>query len=874
MNKHCSLRFAVVVVAFLAVATTTSASDAGDLKATPLCPAVTDPRTVVKIDGVEVLAPTSVEASAEALAMLTWLDRDQRLRAAISLGLAGNVDAFHQILESRDLANLSTYGRFYVNPDRTECVGREIEIAVLAHMADPELRPSLTAFFEKNLYQRRELFDTLVGVDFDDGKPDDFNRLVMALLATRLEGIEDEVLAQAKRHLEHDTPVRKRVLPGVHRRYVEFFGERGYEPAIGYMETLLLAEGYEETLDSFIAEFSQTRSRVYLTLDGFASPEVAEIFIRQLRRVVDSCPPRFVLYELGAFGSFAIGHAATAEQRLQITESLAMLLGLWPPSEPVSTMGSTDYRTHKKLVDLLSELGTTEAAAVLVADLDRLAGLDDPKIADGLMVSTFEALRYLPDTTELDVPAFLAVASRLPDRYRLHNVPTILDAHPDPAANAFYLDQVRWIVENWDGFKTRYLIEPDAALAFVLDRLLEAEASEDLLLVRNEVDALYQEGKLEESRYVVTSDRLNGLLGDESAVYRGLQESRRIARDAEIQRRRDEQAAEWDRIVEENLSAEGILANVQAVEGRTDRSKMATSWLVIAGADALDPIHDAFADSALSDGAKIALLQIIGEIGDSRSVQPMIGFIRSNTDNRTYLGGGLRALALMPTSPETLNFARELLEAERSLLMRQQALIYLASVREPLGLEIARAFSTPDTDPEVRVAALLLAARLGDSEARPAVVEMLVTTESRSYRDVLLRALAELSTPEMFEAFGDANPALRDTGSFRDMRPLVVFRHAEGEQKVEAARHLVNSGHPWDRRDGVRFLVEEGHTEVLFSYLRFGPYTGQPLPETGHPLLRTVLYSPRGVQVFAQIRRMGYLVEETPDGLKLLHQRP
>ena len=187
-----------------------------------------------------------------------------------------------------------------------------------------------------------------------------------------------------------------------------------------------------------------------------------------------------------------------------------------------------------------------------------------------------------------------------------------------------------------------------------------------------------------------------------------------------------------------------------------------------------------------------------------------------------------------------------------------------------MGMEIARGFSNPDTDPDVRVAALLLAARLGDSEVRPAVIEMLVTTENRSYRDVLLRALAELSTPETFEAFGDANPALRDTGSFRDMRPLVVFRHAEGEQKIEAARHLIDSGHPWDRRDGVRFLVEEGHTDVLFRYHRFGPTTGQPLPETGHLWLRSVLYSPRGVQVFAQIRRMGYLVEETHGGLKLI----
>jgi HEAT repeat protein len=869
VNRHRNLRFAAVVVAFVAVSTA-SASDGGVPSGTPLCPAVTNPRTVVKIDGVEVRAAASAEATAEALAMLTWLDRDQRLRSAISLGLAGNVEALHRILESRDLANLSTYGRFYVNPERTACVGREVEDAVLAHMADPELRPSLTAFFEKNIYQRRELFDTLVRVDFDDGKPDDFNRVVMALLATRLEEIEDEVLAQAERHLEHDTPVRKRVLPGVHRRYVEFFGERRYEPAIGYMEALLRAEGYEGTLDSFVSEFSQTRSRVYRTLDGFASPEVAEIFTRQLRRVVDSCPSRFVLYELGAFGSFAIGHAATAEQRLHITESLAMLLGLWPPSEPVSTMGGRDDRTHKKLVELLSELGTTEAAAVLVADLDRLVGLDDPETAESLMVSVFEALRSLPETTELDVPAFLAVASKLPDRFRLYDVPTILDAHPDPAATAFYLDQVRWIVDNWDGFESRYRIEPDAALAVALDRLMEVEEPEDLVLIRDEVDALYRHGRLEESRYVVTSDRLNELIGDESATYLGLQESRRMAREAEIQRRRDEQAAEWDRIVEENLSDEGILANVQALGGRTERSKMAASWLVITGADALDPIHDALVDSTLSDGARITLLQVIGEIGDSRSVQPMIDFIKSNADSRTFLGGGLRALALMPTSPETLSFARELLEVERSPLVRKQALVYLASVREPAGLGIARALSDPDTDPDVRVAALLLLARLRDAEARPAVVEMLVTTDNRSYRDVLLRALAELSTPETFEAFGDENPALRGTESFRDMRPLVVFRHAEGEQKLEAARHLVNSGHPWDRRDGLGFLVEAGHTEVLFGYLQFGPYTGQPFSGTQHPLLRTVLHSPRGVQVYAQIRRMGYLVKETPDGLKLV----
>jgi HEAT repeat protein len=863
MTLKSSLRFAAVVVAILAVASDAPAPDAGDLNATPYCPAVTNPRNLVKIDGVEVRAPASAEEMKEAMTMLTWLDRDERLRSAISLGLAGNVEAFSRILESRDLANLSSYGSFYFNPDRIECVAREIEAAMLEAMVDPELRPALTAFFGKNFYQSRELFELLVSVNFEDGKPQDFNRVVMATLATRLEGIEDEVLAQARRYLVHDTPAQKYVLPGVHRRWVEFFGERGHVESIDYMEKLLLAEGYHETADSVVAEYSQTRSRVYRTLDGFDSPEVAEIFIRQLSRVVEDCPPRFVLYELGAFGPFAVSHATTAGQRTQVGELLSALLGLPSSSHSEPHPAATDYRTHQKIVELLSELGTSEAAAVLIEDLRRLTELEDASLADPLIVTTLEGLRSIPESTGLSVPVLLEVAAALPEKYRLHSLPDILDAHPDPAAHAFYLDQLRWIGDNWDGFKNRFQIEPERALTFVIDRLLAYEEPEELLMTRTVLDELYQEDTLDEDQYIATSATLNASLGNESTVYRELQERRQAARDAEVEERRVHAEAEWDEMVAEKTSAEGIQAGLEALGQRGDQSRLATSWLVIAGADAVGPAHEVLADPATPDEARIALLQILGEIGDPRSVKPVIEFTRRNAGNRTYLGAGLRALALMSPSAETFEFARELLGEERTPLMKQQALVYLASVRERRGLEIARGFSKPSNEPDVRVAALLLAARLGDAEVRPAIIEMLESSDDRSYRDVLLRALAELSTPDVFEAFGEATPSLGQTASFRDMRPLVVFRHAEGEPKVEAARHLVRSGHPWDRRDAVRFLVEGGHAEVLSGYLRLGYFTGQPL-------LKNILHSPRGVQIFAQIRRLGYRVEETGDGLALV----
>jgi len=195
--------------------------------------------------------------------------------------------------------------------------------------------------------------------------------------------------------------------------------------------------------------------------------------------------------------------------------------------------------------------------------------------------------------------------------------------------------------------------------------------------------------------------------------------------------------------------------------------------------------------------------------------------------------------------------------------MRQQALVYLAAVRDRRGAAFSREYSAADIEPEVRVAGLFLAARLGDRQDLPVIVELLETTEDRSNREVLLRALAELSTPESLNAFAETSPSYGGAASFRDIRQLVEFRHAEGDRKLEMARRVIEKGHPWDRREAVRFLVEERHTEVLFGYL-------QLYPSAGLPLLKTVVYSPGGVPIFAQIRRLGYRVEETPDGLVLV----
>jgi hypothetical protein len=694
----------VVFFAVVAAATCFAATAAEE---TDLCPVVPETRRAVSMNGVKIGPPASAEADTAALAKLVAEDRDERWQAALSLGLAGSLPAFRQLLTAQDDQGLVIFARFYVNRDGHACVADEIEDALLAHFDDPVLRPALLAFLGKNLYTRRELFDRLIQIELEHGRPDDFVGVVRALTATRLEGVEGEVLAQAERYLDHDTPVLKRVLPAIHRTYVKYFAERTYLPSIGYMEQLLQAEGYGETLDSFIAEFSVTRSTVYQALDQFPSSLVGEVFTRQLVRVVQECPPEYVSYEVIAFGESAVRHAGTDEQRRQVAASLAALLGhdrQLAVEEP-SPRPETDYQLHKRVVELLADLGTTEAGVALIRELFGLTERAD-RSAAAMIAHTLHALARIPSSADLDVQWFLWAANDLPMVNQLHHVPLVLDAHPDPAAHRFYLAQMGWILDNWQTFQATFHFEPSKALWGFIDRLLVFDEPEQLAATREEVDRLFLAGLLDEKLYVAASDAVNELAGDQSPVYEQLMERQRAAREAEAEQKRAEARADSLRIVDENTSPQGIRKNLQLLGEPGSGFRRAASWLVIAGPEILPLAHELLADPAISGELKFRLMQVLGEIGDPSSVEPLIEAVRGDAGNRALLRVGLNALGLLPPSTAGFEFAQELLTGDHSAAARQAALIYLASVRDPRAAAIAKEYSADTVEPGVRVAAL------------------------------------------------------------------------------------------------------------------------------------------------------------------------
>jgi hypothetical protein len=849
--------------ATLAAAGASSPADFG--LADVQCPPATNERRTVVLNGTRIDAPRTTEQTSDARSRLASEDTAVRRQAIASLALAGDLETFHRLLTDRETAGLSTYASSYVNRDGTACVAGEIEDAILLHLDDPILRPSLLMFLGTNLYRHTELFHGLLEVEFDDRRPDDFPRVVRALTATRLSDIESEILAKAESLLVHDTPVRKRVLPGVHRIFVTFLADRRWEPAIDYMERLLQIEGYREGREYFVAEFSVTRSTVYRALDRFPSPAVANVFVRQLERVVASCPDDLVMYEVAAFGPFAVRHAHTVDQLDRVAASLGALVGAAPDGAPTRqpAPGAADYRIHKACVELLAELGTAEAVSILVRDLARTTTMEERARADAQLVSTLEALRMLPESAELDVADFIEVAQDLPPVYRILTVPEILDPSLDPAAHTYYLSLLRWFREHPDPARVSHAIDAERAVRELSEELLEFEEPAQLAASRDEIDLLFEAGLLDEPSYLAISGDLNQLDGGESAVYQELVARRRLEREAEARARMQAETAPWLQLVDDNLSKEGIQRNLDRLDRRDSGASTAAAWLVMAGDRILPLAHPELVDPAASDELLFALLQVIGEIGHPSSLAPVIQIIRRHSETPTLVKAGLQALALLPASENTRDLADDILEGEYPMVARQQALVYLAAVRDPGAAEVARRYTATGIDPELRVVGLLLAARLGDERVLSDIKTMLPATEDRSLRDVLFRALGELSDPASLAAFTEKNPAVVGAESARRIGNLVGFRHSSGVTKLELAQSLVESGQPWDRQEAVAYLVEHNHGEVLASYLQLSPIRGLPV-------MATAVHSPTAVSVLAQIRRMGCRVEETPEGIAVV----
>jgi hypothetical protein len=383
-------------------------------------------------------------------------------------------------------------------------------------------------------------------------------------------------------------------------------------------------------------------------------------------------------------------------------------------------------------------------------------------------------------------------------------------------------------------------------------------------LCRQQVDSLFDEKNLDEELYISFSKRLNAFIGNESAPYTALMEKREAE---EIERKRVSARTEEERSrkhfedqITENMSPEGIKKNIQTLSQYGNRSKNAAMWLLMTGPDILPYAHEVIRTSDTDIKVKFKLISILGAIGDTRSIQPILDAVRAVPEN-TYKDVFL-ALSQMPMTKESFDFAISQLTDASSIISKRSALFYFAAQRERRALNWARKYSFADTGNQLRLAAVFLLARLGEPDSKGLILESLKKQLKQSSLETLLRALAEVTTPEEFINHTGNMKLNKETKWFRTAKLITEFRNAKGKRKTMFAESLLTSDNLWDIRDAAQYLIREEETEILKRYLL-------PDPRVEHPLVMEAMQNRAGRTIYLEARKMGYHIEETPDGIRL-----
>jgi hypothetical protein len=824
----------------------------------------------ISLNGRTITVPKILEEK-ELLERLRSGDEKESLTAAISLALSGNLKAFSFLLEKRDLNLLRLYGSYYQNRNGSRCLDPLIEKEIIELFDDPELRESLLAFLGKNLYQSRKLFEKLSAVDISLKEIRVFTSVVRTLVATNQPDIEREVLEHAVRYTVHvELKYWHNFLP-IDKYYLDFFVGRNYKPAVSYMQEIL-----DETHYSIVPEIYRThvynRHRgLYYQLDKFPSFLVEGVFAKLLSKLENiTRDETFYNIELEAAGRYALKHALSYEGRNNIVQYLAGILATEQASDPSASdkaLAVIDYKMRSQAIEFLAQAGTLDSGSILIRELNRQVGLTGVKISASLVAQILNSLSALPASVEIDVPEFMKAVKKMDERSQLLIVPHILGKHPHPEGQAFLLSQLQDIARSGEGFRMKHGIEYKTAYKMIFDVLITFDAADYLFLTRQQVDSLFDEGNLDEKLYISSSKRLNVLIGNESALYTELREKREAE---EIERKRKRARTEeakyrqhFEDQIAENMSSEGIKKNIQTLTLHGGRSKNAAMWLVVTGPDILPYAHKVFRRSDTDLKVKLKLISILGAIGDERSIQPILDAVRSEPGN-TYKDVFL-TLSQMPMTKESFDFANAQLTGKSSVIAQRSALVYFASHRDRRALNWAKKYSLTDDADELRLAALFLLARLGEPDAKGPILQSLKRQQKRSDLETLLRALAEVTTPDEFVSnTGDMN-LNEKTKWYQTATWIAEFRNTDGKRKAVFAGRLLTSDFLWDIREAARYLIRKEETEILQRHLL-------PDPRVEHPLVMEAMQHRAGRTIYLEARKMGYRIEETPEGIQLIKE--
>jgi len=863
--------FAIVIFLFYGLSTFAEGDDlfpeTGVLNP-DLCPEA-DRITQLNFNQETLHIPDSEDQVRDLLGKISSSNQDEASRAIVALALAGNLEAFHLLLTTPNLNGLGLYCSYYQNASGKKCIDPVLEAAVIEHLDEPESSEPLLRLFRRSYYQSRVLFDGLIEMDPEVENIRRFELIINALVATNLPGTEARILQHGLAHAAHIDRKLWWAISPVDMHYVDFFARRDFEPGIQYITEILDAAHCSEVSGTYKVHLINRQNALYYKLDVFPSAQKENIFIKQLSKLVNIPWDAFFTIELEAVGTRAISHAQSIAERQQIVEYLAGIMesgnrsGYEICGEKAQTTSSSTIKVRRRLIQFVAQASIDEAAAVLLQEFKGLVEQRGCRDAENLAAEVVIALNTLPESVFLNVPDFLQTVSKFKNRERYLTVPIILKKHPQPEGHGYLLSLFDEIVANKDELKPLLGMEFEDAFNWMLDILLTFDKPEYLFETRSRIDGFYQEKRLEDGLYVSASQKLNSLIGNESPLYAALREQKEAEeKERKRQRALQERKAYWascEEQVAENLSPEGIKKNVEQISYNGFAAKRAAGWLVVAGPDALPYLHDALLDASSTAPFKQKLISLLGVIGDQSSIQPILQTLLANPSfvcKDTFL-----SLSHMPVTHEAFSFVEQQLIKSTSNKVKQSALVYFAQEKESRAKKWIDHYSDA-ADPELRLTALYLAARLHDERAKDPIIALLGDNPGRYDQGLLLRSLAELLSPHEFQEVikkCGINPTSKE---YYEALWLLEYRNAVGIEKAAAAQTLLQSEYLWDRREAVRYLLAQNRVDILEPFILADP-------RVELPYMIEVQVSPAGQLIVLEAKKMGYRIEESDEGIRI-----
>jgi hypothetical protein len=796
-------------------------------------------------------APASAEERAALMAKLQSGEGQDRQFAIIRLGLAGDLEAFRLLLANRDIDGLNGYTYNYLNRDGSECIDPELENALLQHLKEPGLGFRLVALLGKNRYRSEAVLNALREIPFDPNTAHQWVAYARNITSTGLR-VEAQVLETAQSLVQMETPVEKRVLPGLHRHYVQYFAARRYSPALSYFQALLKQASREESVQNFQIEFGMLRTVVQRGLAELDGAGASSTLIAELDAIVSKPLDPFSNNELYTVCQL-VPSFTRANDKARVVELLERVLTT--PQSP-----KYELAMRRVVYETLAKLGTPQSGALLTAELAR--HVRQPATNDFIVAKLFEAL---DKTADLDTTPVLALVDNFESPSGRRRIWGLVAIHPSAAGVDFLLQELRLAYHG--GSKIQQL-QGRRASTRLLNTLAAVESPEYQSRVRDGLDDLFDEGVLPERDYVSTVVKLNKALGGESPRYLAFRADQKRARQAQQieaeQQGRKQLQAEFAEELVRHRTPKGIAENVERLSAGRSDARRGMQWLIIVGEPALPQLHAVLTSPATDERQMGQIMIVLGEIGSPSSVQPLIEAAQARTDGG-YHGRALRALALLPASPKSIAFANA--QLADGVPQRQQiaGLVYLAQIRHaPAAASVTR-FTREGLAPRVRAVGFYLGARLGLPGLTAPIVAAHRQSNDPSDRSLLLQSLATLAADRAeFENLATSLGYSDGPNDYRKNLAYCAFRTASNtapDEKVELAFKVLANGQIWHRREALQYLIA---TDPKGTVQRLTGGIGQFMP------LHKLMPQSANVQLlFSEGRRQGYRLELRDNGYVL-----